>query len=329
MKMMGINLFWWVFLIANIVYTVIVFMDIISYSPYIIISFLISVFGSFSFVVLCFKYSYDKDSVEVSIRDINDFIKNYNLELKVYEKFDEESFLRIKSEYDNKFIEVKKHIIYCETLIENKQEKALMVILENLLVQLKEIKESLTKKYDSFVQEHQVFISEYKEYLLEFGNNLKYTSIDNELYIFTKIKSNLLPIFFAETFNNNKEILLNKSSFKLKDIVINYQKITIKNNYFLDNTYVNTLVEHKVDYSKICIFYKTNSLLIYSFKESSFIQNNINHFKEELELISSKLFKVFCDLTKELDIKELRANEEDIKLLLENLKEGGIKNVKI
>jgi len=146
----------------------------------------------------------------------------------------------------------------------------------------------------------------------------KYCILDNEMYIFCYDKEMKMFKFFSILLSKDKKMLIvdNGSSYN-KAFTIKPKTDILVNNFL-----VFSVTKQETDYVKIdWINNDGNAITILNLKkfDSKYYEEHIFHLKKPYDNIINRFAKIFNDVAGNFDYPEVRATEDEIKILQETL----------
>ena len=172
-------------------------------------------------------------------------------------------------------------------------------------------------------REKEKFIEECNALSLSIANNIKYRIRDNE-YIDILIDKKILGGY---RISKNKELLLSNGTFSLEDDFNVCQDIQMESYSYNSGSSIITGVRDCTNYGDVYLKNSYKKALVFSFNiDSDFYSNNKRALEENFNKILNSFSKVFLDISNKFDFPEVRANQDEEKLIDELINKNDNKN---
>ena len=172
-------------------------------------------------------------------------------------------------------------------------------------------------------EEKEKFIEECNALSLSIANNIKYRIRDNE-YIDILIDKKILGGY---RISKNKELLLSNGTFSLEDDFNVCQDIQMESYSYNSGSSIITGVRDCTNYGDVYLKNSYKKALVFSFNiDSDFYSNNKRALEENFNKILNSFSKVFLDISNKFDFPEVRANQDEEKLIDELINKNDNKN---
>ena len=172
-------------------------------------------------------------------------------------------------------------------------------------------------------EEEEKFIEECNALSLSIANNIKYRIRDNE-YIDILIDKKILGGY---RISKNKELLLSNGTFSLEDDFNVCQDIQMESYSYNSGSSIITGVRDYTNYGDVYLKNSYKKALVFSFNiDSDFYSNNKRALEENFNKILNSFSKVFLDISNKFDFPEVRANQDEEKLIDELINKNDNKN---
>ena len=172
-------------------------------------------------------------------------------------------------------------------------------------------------------EEEEKLIEGFNALSLSIANNIKYRIRDNE-YIDILIDKKILGGY---RISKNKELLLSNGTFSLEDDFNVCQDIQMESYSYNSGSSIITGVRDCTNYGDVYLKNSYKKALVFSFNiDSDFYSNNKRALEENFNKILNSFSKVFLDISNKFDFPEVRANQDEEKLIDELINKNDNKN---
>ena len=196
-------------------------------------------------------------------------------------------------------------------------------IKERRKPEIEKERDRLRKEEKEEKEEKEKFIEECNALSLSIANNIKYRIRDNE-YIDILIDKKILGGY---RISKNKELLLSNGTFSLEDDFNVCQDIQMESYSYNSGSSIITGVRDCTNYGDVYLKNSYKKALVFSFNiDSDFYSNNKRALEENFNKILNSFSKVFLDISNKFDFPEVRANQDEEKLIDELINKNDNKN---
>ncbi len=199
-----------------------------------------------------------------------------------------------------------------------------IIYLINETIKVRREPEKREELYRLRKEEEKKLIEEFNALSLSIANNIKYR-IRDEQFIDILINKEVLGGY---RISKDKELLLDNGTFSLvADDFEVCQDIRIESYSYRDSFGGAAGIRDYTDYGDIYLKNSSRKVLIFSFNiDSDFYSNNKRALKENFNKILNSFSKVFLDISNKFDFPEVRANQDEEKLIDELINKNDNKN---
>ena len=172
-------------------------------------------------------------------------------------------------------------------------------------------------------EEEEKLIEDFNALSLSIANNIKYR-IRDEQFIDILINKEVLGGY---RISKNKELLLSNGTFSLEDDFNVCQDIQMESYSYNSGSSIITGVRDCTNYGDVYLKNSYKKALVFSFNiDSDFYSNNKRALEENFNKILNSFSKVFLDISNKFDFPEVRANQDEEKLIDELINKNDNKN---
>ncbi len=172
-------------------------------------------------------------------------------------------------------------------------------------------------------EEKEKFVEDFNALSLSIANNIKYR-IRDEQFIDILINKEVLGGY---RISKNKELLLSNGTFSLEDDFNVCQDIQMESYSYNSGSSIITGVRDCTNYGDVYLKNSYKKALVFSFNiDSDFYSNNKRALEENFNKILNSFSKVFLDISNKFDFPEVRANQDEEKLIDELINKNDNKN---
>lgn len=172
-------------------------------------------------------------------------------------------------------------------------------------------------------EEKEKFVEDFNALSLSIANNIKYR-IRDEQFIDILINKEVLGGY---RISKNKELLLSNGTFSLEDDFNVCQDIQMESYSYNSGSSIITGVRDCTNYGDVYLRNSYKKALVFSFNiDSDFYSNNKRALEENFNKILNSFSKVFLDISNKFDFPEVRANQDEEKLIDELINKNDNKN---
>lgn len=199
-----------------------------------------------------------------------------------------------------------------------------IIYLINETIKVRREPEKREELYRLRKEEEKKLIEEFNALSLSIANNIKYR-IRDEQFIDILINKEVLGGY---RISKDKELLLDNGTFSLvADDFEVCQDIRIESYSYRDSFGGAAGIRDYTDYGKIYLKNSSKKVLIFNFNiNSSFYINNKSKIEKNFNKILNGFNKVFLDISNKFDFPEVRANQDEEKLIDELINKNDNKN---
>lgn len=199
-----------------------------------------------------------------------------------------------------------------------------IIYLINETIKVRREPEKREELYRLRKEEEKKLIEEFNALSLSIANNIKYR-IRDEQFIDILINKEVLRGY---RISKDKELLLDNGTFSLvADDFEVCQDIRIESYSYRDSFGGAAGIRDYTDYGKIYLKNSSKKVLIFSFNiDNSFYINNKSKIEKNFNKILNGFNKVFLDISNKFDFPEVRANQDEEKLIDELINKNDNKN---
>lgn len=172
-------------------------------------------------------------------------------------------------------------------------------------------------------EEKEKFVEDFNALSLSIANNIKYR-IRDEQFIDILINKEVLGGY---RISKDKELLLDNGTFSLEDDFNVCQDIQMESYSYNSGSSIITGVRDCTNYGDVYLKNSYKKALVFSFNiDSDFYSNNKRALEENFNKILNSFSKVFLDISNKFDFPEVRANQDEEKLIDELINKNDNKN---
>lgn len=172
-------------------------------------------------------------------------------------------------------------------------------------------------------EEEEKFVEDFNALSLSIANNIKYR-IRDEQFIDILINKEVLGGY---RISKDKELLLDNGTFSLEDDFNVCQDIQMESYSYNSGSSTITGVRDCTNYGDVYLKNSYKKALVFSFNiDSYFYSNNKRALEENFNKILNSFSKVFLDISNKFDFPEVRANQDEEKIIDELISEKYNKN---
>ena len=172
-------------------------------------------------------------------------------------------------------------------------------------------------------EEEEKFVEDFNALSLSIANNIKYR-IRDEQFIDILINKEVLGGY---RISKDKELLLDNGTFSLEDDFNVCQDIQMESYSYNSGSSIITGVRDCTNYGDVYLKNSYKKALVFSFNiDSDFYSNNKRALEENFNKILNSFSKVFLDISNKFDFPEVRANQDEEKLIDELINKNDNKN---
>ena len=198
-----------------------------------------------------------------------------------------------------------------------------IIYLINETIKVRREPEKREELYRLRKEEEKKLIEEFNALSLSIANNIKYR-IRDEQFIDILINKEVLGGY---RISKNKELLLSNGTFSLEDDFNLCQDIQMKSYSYNSGSSIITGVRDYTNYGDVYLKNSYKKALVFSFNiDSDFYSNNKRALEENFNKILNSFSKVFLDISNKFDFPEVRANQDEEKIIDELISEKYNKN---
>lgn len=199
-----------------------------------------------------------------------------------------------------------------------------IIYLINETIKVRREPEKREELYRLRKEEEKKLIEEFNALSLSIANNIKYR-IRDEQFIDILINKEVLGGY---RISKDKELLLDNGTFSLvADDFEVCQDIRTESYSYRDSFRETIGFRDYTDYGDIYLKNSSRKVLIFSFNiDNSFYINNKSKIEKNFNKILNGFNKVFLDISNKFDFPEVRANQDEEKLIDELINKNDNKN---
>lgn len=172
-------------------------------------------------------------------------------------------------------------------------------------------------------EEEEKFVEDFNALSLSIANNIKYR-IRDEQFIDILINKEVLGGY---RISKDKELLLDNGTFSLEDDFNVCQDIQMESYSYNSGSSIITGVRDCTNYGDVYLKNSYKKALVFSFNiDSDFYSNNKRALEKNFNKILNSFSKVFLDISNKFDFPEVRANQDEEKLIDELINKNDNKN---
>ena len=198
-----------------------------------------------------------------------------------------------------------------------------IIYLINETIKVRREPEKREELYRLRKEEEKKLIEEFNALSLSIANNIKYR-IRDEQFIDILINKEVLGGY---RISKDKELLLDNGTFSLEDDFNVCQDIQMESYSYNSGSSIITGVRDCTNYGDVYLKNSYKKALVFSFNiDSDFYSNNKRALEKNFNKILNSFSKVFLDISNKFDFPEVRANQDEEKLIDELINKNDNKN---